>query len=157
MQTTLAHLAHSPIYAKMGAPLLGGDALWPWLCIVVYTVILCLPVAMGVGSFVGSIASGLMLLIMGFLLDATSLSTTTRWNVFFILVTCLAGISVLLTGISLYYDTAKNPLHPLRARHTVPVLNKTVTAGPLTADELIPLLGDGKCSINPTSASAVLM
>ena len=103
---------------------------------------------MGVGAFFLSSGSGLMLLFMGVLLDAPTLSPSKRWEIFFILVACLAGIAVVLAAISMYNDT-RNPLRPLRLRHTpTPSFDKALSNNKSQADdESTPLLANGNAQI----------
>ncbi|XP_055332931.1 major facilitator superfamily domain-containing protein 1-like isoform X2 [Paramacrobiotus metropolitanus] len=64
-------------------------------------------VAIGVAIASELLASGLLLLISGFILDNTSNTTDIRWMNFFVLITLFAGIALVFTVILLWHDWRK--------------------------------------------------
>ncbi|OQV11961.1 putative Major facilitator superfamily domain-containing protein 1 [Hypsibius exemplaris] len=93
-------------------------------------------VAFGVALSLQSLATGLLLLVCGILLDQSDLEAAQRWEFFFILLASCGAAAWLLSGVSIFYDH-KNPLRPLRMKHVVSVIK---TKSNSFIHELTPLI-----------------
>ena len=59
---------------------------------------------MGIATGSQALASGMMLLVTGLLMDHDPNSLSVKWKHFFVMVTCFAAVAWFLSWISIYFD-----------------------------------------------------
>ena len=115
-----------------------------WGSIPVVTAPAVVGVAMGVAVGLQALASGLLLLLTGILLDRSALSHSGSWQVFFIFQACCGAVAFLLSGLSIYFDR-KNSDRPLRVQHRHSIPSVVMEMNPAAIDgvgEATPLMED---------------